>query len=289
MATLPPPPAPPRAASSPPAPPPPQSRPNGAAAPAARGFTIARGRQVGGQRVLVYGPGGVGKTELCSLIPGALFLDLEDGSRSLDVARVSGIESFADVRALLHSSEVDKFPAVVIDTGTKLEELALADVIATVPHEKPGVKITSIESYGFGKGYRHLYDRFSLVLQDSDRLVRAGKHVVLVTHSCTAEAPNPTGDNWLRYEPRLQHPKKENSIRERVFGWADHVLFCGYDVATNEGKGVGSGTRTIYTQELPSHVAKTRGAHDEGAEVPASLPYTRGDATIWSLILGGAK
>ncbi len=280
-----------------PPPPLPAARPpaaTGGPPPAAgatkRTFGVSTGRQAGAQRVLVYGPGGVGKSALSAMAPNPIFLDLENGSRSFDVARASGIETFADVRAWLQSDECDPFESVVIDTGTKLEEMGIAHVIATVPHEKPGVRITGIESYGFGKGYRYTYEAFSLVLQDCDRLIRKGKHVIVNAHSCTNEAPNPNGENWLRYEPRLQHPKKENSIRERVFGWADHVLFIGYDVAaTSEGKGRGSGTRTIYTQELPSHVAKTRGAADVSQEVPASIAYPKNDATIWSLILGGSK
>jgi hypothetical protein len=289
MSKLPPPPA-----AKPPAPKPSSPpRPNGGPPPAAkveRHFNIVSGRQVGAQRVGVYGPGGVGKSKLCSLLPHPLFIDLENGSRAFDVARVDGIETLADVRAVLQSDIVDPFSEVVIDTATKLEELALAHIVAHVPHEKPGVKITGVESYGFGKGYRHLYDAFSLVLQDCDRLIRKGKHVVLIAHSCTNEAPNPSGDNWLRYEPRLQNPKKENSVRERVIGWADHVLFIGYDVVTSkDGKGVGSGTRTIYTQELPTHIAKTRGALDPAVEMPLSLPYPDGDNTIWQLLLGGAK
>jgi hypothetical protein len=277
-------------------PPPAAARPQPSAAPysaapsQSKAFGITSGRINGAQRVVVYGPGGVGKSELCSLAPRPVFIDLENGSRAFDVARIEGIDTLNDVRAVLAGRDLDVFGTVVIDTGTKLEELALAHVVATVPHEKPGVKITGIESYGFGKGYRHLYDAFSLVLQDCDRLVRNGKHVVLVAHSCTNEAPNPSGDNWLRYEPRLQHPKKENSIRDRVFGWADHVLFVGYDVAVSrEGKGIGAGSRTIYTQELPSHVAKTRGAADAAHDIPASLPYPKGDSTIWNLILGATK
>lgn len=285
MATLPPP-----AAKAPPPPASaPKAAPPGPAAAAPKRFGITTGRQGGGQRVLLYGPGGVGKSALCTLAPKPVFVDLENGSRAFDVARFDGIDTFADVRAVLQGHDLDPFETVIIDTATKLEELALAHIVATVPHEKPGVRITGIESYGFGKGYRHLYDAFSLVLQDADRLVRQGKHVVFVAHSCTNEAPNPTGDNWLRYEPRLQHPKKEASVRERVFGWADHCLFVGYDVATEDGKGKGAGTRTIHTRELPSHIAKTRGALDPNATVPGQLPYPHGDGTIWSLILGGAR
>ena len=260
-----------------------------AAVASSKRFGVSSGRKVGAQRVLLYGPGGVGKSALAALAPNPVFLDLEHGSDQFDVARASGIESFADVREWLQGDESDPFASVILDTSTKLEELGLGHMIATIPHEKPGVKITSIESYGFGKGYRHLYDLMSLVLQDCDRLIRKGKNVILIAHSCTNEAPNPTGDNWLRYEPRLQHPKKENSTRERTIGWADHVLFIGYDVASNEGKGIGSGTRTIYTQELPAHLAKTRGPFDVKDKVPFSLPYPKGDSTIWSLILGGAK
>jgi hypothetical protein len=273
-------------------PPPPAAKPaTQAATPApTKKFGVVSGRQTGAQRLLVYGPGGVGKTELCTLAPKPIILDLENGSRKFDVARVEGIETFNDVRSWLASDECTPFDSVWIDTGTKLEELGLAHIIATVPHEKPGVKITGIESYGFGKGYRHLYEVMSLVLQDCDRLIRKGKHVGIIAHSCTNEAPNPTGENWLRYEPRLQHPKKENSVRERVFGWADHALFVGYDVAaTKDGKGVGSGTRTIYTSELPSHIAKTRGAFSANEEVPASMPYGKGDGSIWSVLLGGVK
>lgn len=276
-----------------PLPPPPSAKPATpkAAAPVANGtrFQVLSGRQAGAQRVVVYGPGGVGKSELCTHLPHPLFVDLENGTGKFATDRIADVGTLEDVRSLLHSDVVDPFSEIVIDTATKLEELALAHIVATVPHEKPGVRITGIESYGFGKGYRHLYDAFSLILQDCDGLIRKGKNVVLIVHSCTNEAPNPTGENWLRYEPRLQNPKKENSVRERVIGWADHVLFIGYDVATTrDGKGVGSGTRTIYTQELPSHLAKTRGAFNPETPMPASLPYPKGDREIWKLLLGGA-
>jgi hypothetical protein len=271
-------------------PPPPAKASPVAVAATPRKFGVSSGRIVGPQRVVVYGPGGVGKSELASLAPKVVFLDLESGTKKLDVARANNVETYADVRAWLQSDECDPYETVVIDTATKLEEIGAAHVIATVPHEKSSNRIVSLQSYGFGKGLAHLYDAFTLVLQDCDRLVRRGKNVILIAHSCTSDAPNPNGDNWLRYEPRLQHPKKESSIRERVFGWADHVLFVGYDVAVNDdGKGVGGGTRTIFTSELPSHVAKTRGAFNEADVVPASKPYPKGDGSIWSLILGGVK
>jgi hypothetical protein len=109
-----------------------------------------------------------------------------------------------------------------------------------------------------------------------DSHIRAKRHVVCIAHECTAPVPNPGGEDFIRYEPRLQSPKSgENSIRHRVKEWSDYMLFIGYDTFVNEdGKGTGAGTRTIHFVELPTHWAKTRTISDP-------LPYTRGSAALW--------
>jgi hypothetical protein len=270
-------------------PPPPAKKTNGAivpveAAPAdPNRFAIVTGKIDTPQRVMVYGPGGIGKSTLCALAPSPVFLDVEGGTNDLDVPRIRGLRDFQDVRDCLQSSALDGFQTIVIDSVTKLEELVVANVIATVPHEK-GARVTSIEGYGFGKGLSHVYDKFLLFLADCDSQVRRGRHVVLIAHDCTADVPNPAGEDFIRYEPRLQSPKSgKASVRNRVVEWADHVLFVGYDVVTDEGKGKGGGTRTIYTSEMPDHIAKSRRvAIDQAFESPT-------DGSLWAAILGGAS
>lgn len=264
-----------------PPPPPAAAKPPTASPPTTgKQYGILSGRQAGAQRIVVYGPGGVGKSSLAALLPKPVFLDVENGTRALEVDRVDGIESYADLRAVLGNGTLDPYESVVIDSATKAEELVVAHALATIPHEK-GHMVASIEGYGFGKGYQHVYDTFLLLLQDCDRLIRRGKHAVLLAHECVTDVPNPTGEDWIRYEPRLQCPKSgKASIRDRVFEWADHVLFIGYDVAaTSDGKGKGAGTRTIHPQEMPSHRAKSRSLVDP-------MPFPKGDSTIWNLILG---
>lgn len=267
-------------------PPPPAKRaasPSPEATASPNRFAILSGRISGPQRIVVYGPGGIGKTSLAALAPNPVFLDIESGTRALDVPRVEGIDSFQDLRACLQSDVLDGFESIVLDSATRAEELSIAHTIATVPHEK-GHRVKSIEGYGFSKGLAHNYDTFLTLLMDLDRQIRGGRNVILIAHDCTADVPNPTGDDFIRFEPHLQAPKSgKNSIRNRVIQWADHVLFVGYDVIAEDGKGKGAGTRTIWPIERPDHVAKSR-------TLAEPMPFDAADdGAIWPLIFGGVK
>jgi hypothetical protein len=214
-----------------------------------------------GHRVVLYGPGGIGKTTLAAGAPGPVaFVDLDDslGRLGLDAQAVTGADTWAGLRAALQAPGWDGVRTVVIDSLTKAEELAVAHTLLHVPHEK-GHKVSSVEDYGFGKGLAHVFDTVLPLLSDLDAHARAGRNVVLICHDCTANVPNPAGEDWLRYEPRLQSPSSgKNSIRLRVREWADHVLFLGYDVAVRDGKGLGGQTRTLYPSETAAAMAKSR-------------------------------
>lgn len=235
-------------------------------------------------RIAMYGPGGVGKTELASLLKNVginpLFIDLEDGTRFLPVDRIGDVRTFDDLRACLQSNVMDSYDAVIIDSATKAEEMSIAWTLDNVKTEK-GNQVTSIEGYGWGKGYVHVYETFLFLLADLDALTRKGKHVVLICHDCTASVPNPGGDDWIRYEPRLQS-NKSASIRNRVKEWADHLFYIGFDVESKNGKGIGSGTRTIYPVEMPTHWAKSRSLADP-------VPYIQGIPDLWEQLFGKEK
>ena len=156
--------------------------------------------------------------------------------------------------------------------------MAIADTLLNVVQD--GKKSTSVEGYGYGKGYGYVFDTFLPLLAELDRHARAGRHVCLICHDCTSTVPNPAGEDWLRYEPRLQSPSSgKASIRLRVREWADHVLFVGYDVAvTKDGKGQGAGTRTLYRAEMPHCMAKSRTGADP-------IPLGTDGAAVWSEII----
>lgn len=259
-------------------PPPPPS--NGAKAqPAATRQTFGIGRGAIGKthKVVIYGPGGIGKTTLASLAPKPLFIDLEGGTVFMDVNRVTPTPAtWDDLRACLHSEELfHDARTVVVDSLSRVEELCVRWVLANVPTDK-GAVAPSLEHYGWGKGYAIVAETFRLFLADLDQHAIAGRHVVCICHDEVTKAPNPSGEDWLRYEPRLQN-RSNGNIRAEVKEWASHVLHVAFDVVAKDGKGKGGGTRTIYPEERPDRIAKSRTLRDP-------IVFTEGSRELWDLL-----
>jgi len=245
-----------------------------------RKLSISSGVRKIAQKIILYGPGAVGKTTLASCLDDVgimpLFVDIEEGSSQLDVARIDPTpETFEEMReAIQLAANSPDIGAIVIDSFTKAEELATAYTLRTIKHEK-GEPITGIESYGWGKGYVHVYESFLLLLQSLDAAARKGKHIIGICHDVTEKVPNPNGEDWLQYQPRLQSPPKNGKTRERVREWSDHLLFVGFDAYVDkDGKAKGGGSRTIYTTARPMYWAKSRSLSE-------SVVYEQGDAEIW--------
>jgi len=242
-----------------------------------------------GVRIGLYGPGGIGKTTLSVQAPGPVALfDLDDSwsqvmdqfPASIDVRVIAPVisASWKEIIECLNNPGWDEIRTVIVDSATRAEELALEHTLATVPvGDKAQTKAVNIESYGYGKGFQYLFDTFMELLHALAIHSHHGRNVILICHDCVTKVPNPLGEDWIRYEPRLQSPNSgKASIRLRVREWVDHLLFMGYDINVNkEGKAEGSSTRTIYPVELPHCMAKSR-------RLAESVPVEgAGDAGIW--------
>lgn len=266
----------------PPPPPPPSGAPppsNSAAPGAATGaLPFTSGRITGrGQRTVLYGEHGAGKSTLLAQLPRAVTFDLEAGTHMLPIHKRLKPSTFAELRAMLANPELDAFEAISIDTGGTAETMATAHVLT---HKKldGGGAADNLESFGWGKGYRYLYDQYALLLADLDRHAEAGRHVCVVCHAEVFRVPNPEGEDWIRWEPSLQNRSGAN-IRSLAARWADHLLYLGKDVLAKDGKGRGGTTRTLYATETATYLAKSRRLRD-------SLVVEEGDAAVWSAILG---
>lgn len=234
-----------------------------------------------GHRVVLYGPGGIGKSSLADLAPGPVVsFDLDDSLGVLQpphTQRVSGIGNWDDLLKALGANGWSQVGTLVIDSGTKAEELALKWTLENVPMNARGDRPKNIEDYGFGKGLTHLFDTWGVLLNALDAHAKAGRNVVMICHACTTTVPNPRGEDWIRYEPRLQSPNSgKASIRLRTLEWADHMFFMGYDLTVDdEKKARGGSTRTIYYTETPWAMAKNR------MGLTGSDVVTANDDSIW--------
>ena len=221
-----------------------------------------------GLRIGLYGTAGVGKTTLAATMKGSkVFFDLDDSLPILqeqltpDVLKTIQtvrIESWQEILDALDSEGWDGIDTIIIDTVTKAEELATQHMLTTIPNDK-GKFVKRIEEYGFGKGYSFLFDTFLPLLAALDRHCKAGRNVVLIMHDCTSSVPNPTGDDYLRYEPRLSNPASgKHSIRLRVREWLDHLFYLGYETLVDENGKASGGQRILIPSERPYCMAKSR-------------------------------
>ena len=225
---------------------------------------ITRGKIRSAKKVVIYGPEGIGKTTFASSFPDPLFIDTEGSTKEMDVVRLPAPSSWTrikeEVRYVCQHPDVCR--TLVIDTADWAEKMAIQAVLDE--HNKTG-----IEDFGYGNGYRYVFEKFGELLNLLNDVVEAGINVVLTAHATLKkfEQPDELGA-YDRYSMKLiDSPKTSNSAA--VKEWADMVLFANYktivitDSKTKKTKAQG-GQRVMYTTHHSCWDAKNRyGLQDE--------------------------
>ena len=216
-------------------------------------FTISRGKQKTAIRLCSYGPEGVGKSTFASKFPEPLFIDVEGGTKQLDVARFPTPATWADLLEEIDAviEEPDVCRTLVIDTIDRAESLLIAAML------KESGK-SSIEDYGYGKGWTLLQERFLKdFLNRLDRVIAKGVNVVLLAHAMMRKLESPEDPPYDRWE--LKVSKKVAPI---VKEWADILLFMNYEVMVieenNRTKAKGQAKRKMHANHRPTYDAKNR-------------------------------
>jgi hypothetical protein len=235
--------------------------------------SIETGRSRKPRRVMLYGVHGIGKSTFGAMAPNPIFLQTEDGLSDIDASRFPLATSFENVMSALMSlyTEPHQYGTVVIDSLDWLERLIWAEVLRRKPTPEKGRPVTSIEDYGFAKGYTYALDPWREVLDGLTALRdERGLMVILIAHAKIERFENPETDAYDRYSPRLN--KHASALIQE---WCDEVLFATYKVhtrQTEEGfdktrtRGIGTGDRILRTTERPAHMAKNR------LNLPEELP-----------------
>ena len=246
-----------------------------------------------GEKVILYGESGIGKTTLASLAPDPVFIGIDDGGRKIKhpvtgelLNHIPGIETFSDVREVLQDVSLFKdYQTINLDNVTELERWGLPHLFKTVSKNQSGVAVKHIEDYGYHKGYRRWHDVMRLILGDCDHLVRAGKNIVMVAQSTIIKSVQAGQEDFVKEGPSLYHDKNVSTLNAYV-EWADHVLrIATHDNKVKEGKVV-SGTmdRAVFTHPEPCFYAKSRTIPADYNVVAFEEPK---DDSIWKVLFGG--
>jgi len=240
-------------------------------------LTLQTGRICRPQKAVIYGPEGIGKSTLASQFPSPVFLDTEGGSHHLDIPRLPAPKAWEDVSHAITAlaSETHEFRTLVIDTADWLEKLL-------VEHICQRANKTSVEDFGYGKGYIILAEEFTKFLASLNPLLARGMHILLLAHCRIAKFEQPEAAGaYDRYELKLT-----KQVAPLVKEWCDMLLFGNYftRVAENDSgkkRGVGGRERMLYTCHTAAWDAKNRHGFEE------KLPFAF--ASIASAFGGGSK
>lgn len=228
-------------------------------------FAITEGVVPSAQKIVVYGPEGIGKSTFAASFPNALFIDTEGSTKNLSVRRLPTPTSWdmlqEEIAYVIENPTV--CDTLVIDTFDWAEQHCIKKICDSA--SKSG-----IEDFGYGKGYIYEKEEIARFLHRLEDVVNLGIHVVITAHAQMRKVEQPdqigTYDHW-----ELKLGQKTGSvISPLVKEWADLLLFANYatvvtavDKDGNKHKAQG-GRRVMYTTHTPWWDAKNRfGLRDE--------------------------
>lgn len=225
---------------------------------------ITRGIIPKAQKIVLYGPEGIGKSTFAAAFPEVVFIDTEGSTSGMDVARLPDPKSWPqlleEVRYIRDNPK--NAGTLALDTADWAEKLAVRYLCDK--SQKHG-----IEDWGYGKGYTYLSETFGELLHLLQEVVDRGVHVIVTAHAKINkfEQPDEMGayDRWELKLTKLVAPM----VKE----WADMVLFANYKTLSvavdDKGKKrkAQGGQRVLYTTHHPCWDGKNR--HN----LPDELPF----------------
>lgn len=230
---------------------------------------VTRGISHDPDKILVYGAPGAGKSTWAAGAPSTLFLDLENGTRQLDVARIDlhagTIEDFTEALDSVLEDPHD-FKTLVIDT---LDALAVK-VYDKIAKDKGW---ETIDAPGYAKGEKAAASLHWLpIIRKLDEIrVRRGMEVIVLAHAAIQTLGDPQTTSYIRWIPRL-----DKYAIDCFVPWANCCLFAQIEANVTKqpdgkGRAKSTGRRVLRTEDGAAWQGKNR------HHLPATLPLNYED------------
>lgn len=221
-------------------------------------------------RILIYGPGGVGKTSFAAQAPNPIFIWTEEGEGILNVPGFPTAKDYNSVMEALYAlyNEDHGYQTLIVDSVDWLEPLIWKEVCQRNNWR-------DIEAPGFGKGYVAADGLWSDYLEGLAALRDEKKMAIIqIAHDLIARYEDPENEPYDRHTIKL-HKRAAGKIYEHadIVGYANYVMAT---VQSDSGfnkkvvRGVGGGDRQLSLVERPAFLAKNR--YGMPPSVPLPMP-----------------
>lgn len=224
-----------------------------------KGPIITRGKIKEAERIVMYGPEGVGKTTLASLFPHPIFIDIEGSTSEIECDRIKAT-SYEEVKSSCRMlcDDPQGYKTVIIDSVDWLE-MKMAEWLCEENDWD------SIEDPGYQKGFTQLGEEMFRFLSSMTDFADKGIHVVLIGHSAIQKMELPDQKGNYDFFTIDLHKKVLPAVKE----WSKAIFFINWktklinDIDDKKGtkskkKAVGSQDGYIYTSHSVAYDAKNR-------------------------------
>jgi hypothetical protein len=190
---------------------------------------VRKGRLIRPVLLLVYGPGGIGKSTWASRAPRPIFLGAEEGTDLLDVARLPTPHSYEDVLQCL--KELEELPhdyqTLVVDSLDWIEPHIFTAICKR--YHKPSIEQAA---GGYGKGYIEAAEEWQNVIFPRLNALRdkRGMNIILLAHPEVNTITNPINQaSYQKFELKLHKRSKAKMVE-----FVDAVFFASYEMYTSK-------------------------------------------------------
>ena len=220
--------------------------------------SISKTKRIRAPKIVVCGPGKIGKTTFAAMAPAAVGILTEDGADNVDASAFPLCKSMSEVYEAIGVllNEEHEFKTLFIDSLDWLEPLLQEHVC-----QQHGWK--SIETPGYGKGYIEASTEWRNLLNGLEALrQKRGMGIILIAHDKIKRIEDPLTEGYDSHVLKL-HDRAAALVQE----WADVIGYAGYRVFTTktdagfgqkETKATTTGERILHVEAHPAHCGGNR-------------------------------